>query len=325
MGKIAAARRQARQGADPIAVRQWVAAVSIALEAEQAGQRGSDVDRLVALVLADTASEAALALIARTSDEPLDTESHGEYLKHATAVAKLDADLVSEVRAIRKLRNGGIHSGADIGALDVSRALANARTLLDVYVPKRLREARRLGPGGGIGHAVGALLPAHPIGRHLEAAQVAIPKDPRAALEQIAAVMWLVQEYSAPRLPTRSRSVQFNALMPHRLRRDDVRQTLGESLSTDLVRLSQRTDMVADWVVPLALGVAPRDFATMIESLPGAVRYEDGHFEFRWNDKPLPSVDDARRGLDRVAHLVLRLWSSDALVVPRPPNPPRSR
>ncbi len=305
-----------RPPADPVVVRQWVAAVGLTLQAEEISRRAAEVDRVTAIILADTAAEMALGLIASRSRVPLQNESHGELLKQATLVARLDARLVSELRAIRKLRNGAVHQGADVGVLDASRALQAARSLLDTYVPRAMRHARALGYGRGIGDAVASLLPGHPIGPMLGAAQSALPRNPRLSLESTSAVVWLLEEYASPGLPTRHGAVRFTSLRLSSMRRNDPLQALGDAFPRELIRLSERVERVAEWTVPLALGLSPAEYARLLEALPGTVSHDDHTFEHRWDGRPEPTLESARRSLERASHLVLRLWWSDLLRYP---------
>jgi hypothetical protein len=287
-----------------VVVRQWVAAVGITLEAEDALTRSAPVDYVTALILGSTGIEAALALLASRSSESIDTDSFGADLKAAAKVAGLQPGVQQELRDIRKLRNVALHVGAEVGAFDAARAARAARRLLDDDVPRVLTQTASLGPGKGIPDAVATLFPDRPLGQALAAAQAALPHDPLASMEHSADAMWLVQEFTRPMLPTHNRRVDFNPL---------THRDLRDVLLRDLGRLSFRVESIARWTVPLSLGLSPSQYSELVDSLPPTMRREDGTFEHPASDRPQPTPAEARRTSERIAWLVLRLWGSGLL------------
>ena len=97
--------------------------------------------------------------------------------------------------------------------------------------------------------------------------------------------------------------------------KNDLAKSLG-SLPDEPDRLTRRTDEVADWIAPLAFGLSPMEYATLNEALPGVVNHGNNRWEYRWTDIPEPTSDIARRSVGQVSKLVLRLWSSEALIYP---------
>jgi hypothetical protein len=300
--------------ADPIAIRQWVVSVGFVLEAEDASGRGSSVDRAMALITADTAIESVLGLLSSRVAEPLQSDGYGAYLARAKNVAKLPDRLVREIGAVHKLRNNAVHSAAEVSAADALRGIVSARELLDTYVPRVLRQTRALGRGTGIGHAVASLIPGHPIAARLEAAQAAIAKgDPKQALEQSAFAFDLVKIYTTPELPSdrwsrrRLRSTTFGS-----------RDPIGQALRPVKEAIEAQDDgltKVEHWIVPLALGMSPAAFAALSQSLPFVVRTRPP--QVQWNDEASPDAATARRSIEAVSLLVLRLWLTDTLRFPQ--------
>jgi hypothetical protein len=295
------------QRSDPVSVRQWVVTVGLALHAEESARRASSVDLTTALILADTASEAALGILSGQAPEALQSDSYGEHLNRAQRVASIPAALVAELRDIRKIRNSAVHQGADVGSLDAARAIAAARQLLDAFVPQALRDAKALGYGRGIGDAVASLIPEHPIAPALEASQLALQSDPKTSLERTSEALKWAEYCTTPELPTRDRPWSIQWPYP--------RERLEADFQREFERLAKMDRELATWVVPLALGLSPAGYRQLIKPLPHSIRMRDG-FNHHWDPEANPSIDEARRSLEGVAYLVLRLWSMDLLRFP---------
>jgi len=295
---------------DPVAIRQWVAAVALLAEAEEAAARGSSVDRAIALIAADTATEAALGLLSSRLAEELQSDSFGTYLARAKRVARLPSGLASEIAAVHRLRNNVVHNGAEASEREALRATLASRELLDVFVPRVLRAAKALGRGRGIGDAVGALLPSHPAGRALEAAQVALAKrDPKSALEECAGALEHVRRNTMPPLPVTRRRAP---------REVEIETKYGRTRTDYGFRqLDGALEALERWVVPLALGLSPAEYASLVEDLPYA-RSTGRSFEYHWSDEKVPDMTTAKRSLERVSVLVLRMWLTDRLRTPAP-------
>lgn len=102
-------------------------------------------------------------------------------------------------------------------------------------------------------------------------------------------------------------------------RPNDPMRGFGDGLAAELDRLNSRVEMAAAWIVPLALGLSPIEY-DVLDELPGVVNQGDGQWEYRWNDRPVPSAADARRALDRVTEIVLRLRWNGSLSYPESPS-----
>jgi hypothetical protein len=293
---------------NPTAIRQWIGAVGLALQAEDAARGATSVDRSTALILADTAAEAGLALISSFLAEPLQNTDYGTYLARAKRRARLPEQTTTELQAVHKLRNGALHQGAEVGPDDVMRATLIARHVLDIYVPRVLRSVRGLSYGRGVADAVAALLVAHrPIAYRLgQAAHAMARRDEKAALEHISATFYLARMYADPKLPGPGTLVVGG-------RRHDNLNPSGESW--------QRS--VESWLVPMALGLTPASYARLTTDLPHAT-YSPGSGEpggkFHFRDFE-PSPGAARRSLETVSLLVLRLWLRDSLRYPTTGQP----
>jgi hypothetical protein len=302
-----------RRQSDPIAIRQWVATLALLLEAEEASTRGSSVDRAVALITAATASEAALGLCSSRVAEPPSGEGFGTYLARAKAVAHLNARLVRELHAVQKLRNNVVHNGAEATADDVARAIASARELLDDYVPSVLKRTKALGYGSGICDAVASLVPDHPVAGHLKAAGASLAKrDARDALEHGARAFNQARIHTKPRLPAGGRRGPRSVAIATSI--GTTRTDYGFS------ELDKSITALERWVVPLALGLSPAEYEWLDETLPQTIAGGD---RVVWgNGQDGANLSMARRTVEQVALLVLRLVLADRL---RPPSRPGDR
>jgi hypothetical protein len=299
-----------RRASDPIAIRQWVATVSLLLEAEEASARGSSVDRAVSLIAADTASEAALGLCSSRVAEPAKGEGFGVYLSRAKGVAKLNDRLVREIESVHKLRNNVVHHGAEATADDVARAIASARELLDDYVPRVLKQTRALGRGSGICDAVASLVSDHPVADHLRAAGASLAKrDATAAVEHAARTFSQARVHTKPSLPVGSRGSPREYLISTAMGKTRTDYGFGE-LSKSIERLER-------WVYPLALGLSPAEYEWLVDTLPHTI---PGGDRVHWLSKARPDLPTARRAVEQVAILVLRLRLADRLRDPWKPG-----
>ena len=289
----------------PTPILQWISAVGLALQAEDVARGATTVDRATALIIADTAAEAGLALISSFVTDPLPHTDYGTYLARARKRGRLPEHVVLELQAVHRLRNGALHQGAQVAADDAHRATLIARHLLDVYVPRVLRTSRSLGWGSGIADAVAALLVAHdPLCFRLQQAASSLRRhDDVAALQHVAATLHLARIYAHPALPSPP------ILDVEGVVHFDVRPT-GEGWRRS----------VEAWLVPIALGLTPASYSRLVADLPALTFIpgsgeRGGRFAFR----PFTaSPGAARRSLETVSLLVLRLWISDSLRYPRP-------
>jgi hypothetical protein len=68
----------------------------------------------------------------------------------------------------------------------------------------------------------------------------------------------------------------------------------------------------------MALGLSPAEYARMSEPMPGLVRIPGGQDQYRWNTKAEPVGATARRTVERLATVVMRLWMENLLRYPEP-------
>lgn len=284
------------------AIRQWVTAVGFALEAENSAQRATAIDHATAMILADTATEAGLALISSYVAEPRTGQGFGTYMSRAVSRARIPAHVAAQINAVHRLRNGALHEATEVGADDVRRAIASARLVLDIYVPRVLRSAKALGPGTGVADAVAHVVAANaPIAWRLREGSAALRRrERRACLEHASAALFLARIYARPSLPR-----------PPAL-------SDGGRLHLDMNPTGQSWNRhVEGWLVPLALGVAPIAYARLSRDLPRAVfipgsKVDGGLFDFRSGGED----ERAAVSLETVSTVVLRLWQRDALATP---------
>jgi len=300
------------RASEPYAIRQWVVCVGLVLDAEDRIRAGSSIARAVGLITADTAIEATLALLSSRNLDPLTGDGFGVYLSRAKAVAKLSDRIHRDLVAVHKIRNGAVHSSAEVSADDLVRAATVARELLDTYVPRVLRRTHALGHGSGIGDAVGALLDPHPISRHLVAAQTSIARGrPEASLESSARAFYAAKSHALPPLP--NLRLRLPDVAPHASGlAPEARRTI-DRVNVRVSTVADTVDQIEDWVIPLALGLPPTTYASLESELPALWGTSA---EAHWQDNDPPSLDVAKRCLERVSLVALRLWLGEMLSYP---------
>ena len=135
------------------------------------------------------------------------------------------------------------------------------------------------------------------------------------SLERTAAAVRLLEDYARPQLPLSSEKVTFTGIQLS-MRRGGPALPIDDAVARDLLRLTARVDRVANWTVPMAIGLSPIEYTKLHDVLPGVVQRQDGTFDYSWSSRQEPTVDAARRSLEVVAKLALRLWWSDLLHYP---------
>jgi hypothetical protein len=210
------------------------------------------------------------------------------------------------------MRNGAIHTASEVSADDALRATTAARRVLDIYVPRVLKQSRALGPGRGLADAVATVIEPHPVAVWLSAAQQAVAKrQPKAALEASARAFVAVKNYATPRLPNIRGT---DSLAVSRELAAIARGTL-DRMHRDVMDLSRGIRQLESWVVPIALGLSPADYATLQADLP---RLFGTSQDARWADDDDPDLGQAKRSLERVSMIALRLSMNGMLRYPRP-------
>lgn len=105
------------------ATRLWITAVGLVALAEEARDRGSALDYTSALILADTASESILGLLASNASTPSRAHTpHEQWLQDAARMARMRKGLVQDLRNVHGLRNQAIHNGYEAAIRDAERS-----------------------------------------------------------------------------------------------------------------------------------------------------------------------------------------------------------
>jgi hypothetical protein len=298
------------RGAAPLEipfVRLWITAVRFALQAETELRQGTQTAFAASAILADASLEASVGALrmhaptAPRSDRP-DRDWLPVALRAIAPHVGIDAGAERAMLNCHDLRTGALHRGQSVNREDAERSCHAARLALSFVATSAARSAGST-PGQGLGDVVADVVHEHPAAQALRAAQAAVvASDPRAAMLAASGALGVALASSEPKLPRdrfgSGRHWQGSRAAVGNRPLEDALQDHGDAL-----------DRLEDWIVPVALGVTPRDLTDLRHSLPPF--YISGP---QWRD----GLDESRAPelVERVCLLVLRMW--EAGLLPRP-------
>ena len=288
-------------------VRLWITAVRFALQAETEMRQGTQTAIAAAAILADASLEASVgALRLRAPAAPRSVKPGKDWLPEAPrAIAPLvgiDAGAERAMLNCHDLRTGALHGGQSVNREDAERASHAARLAVSFVAVAASRSAGSM-PGQGLGDVVADLLGEHPVAEQLRRGQAAVGAgDARTAMLAAGEALGVALANSEPKLP---RDRFGGGRHWQGSRAADGNRPLENAIQDHADAL----DRLEDWIVPVALGVTPRDLVDLRHSLPTS--YIGGP---QWRD----GLDEGRTPelVERVCLLVLRMW--EAGLLPRP-------
>lgn len=298
------------RGAEPLPVpfvRLWITAVRFALQAETELRQGTQIAFAAAAILADASLEASVgALRILVEPAPRKEKPGKEWLPEALgAIAphiNLGAGAERAMLNAHDLRTGAVHKGQSVNREDGERACDAARLALSFVAVVASRSAGST-PGQGLGDVVADLVREHPVAEPLRRAQAALlAGDARAAMGAASQALGSALVNSEPKLP----DDRFGSG-----RHGQAGRAGGgnQELETVIRDHAGALDRLEDWIVPVALGITPRDLADLRHSLP-IVAFDGPHWREHLDETRAPEL------VERVCLLVVRM--SEAGLLPRP-------
>jgi|BarGraNGADG00212_1021973.scaffolds.fasta_scaffold15636_3 hypothetical protein len=297
---------------DPELLSRWLALTGLIASAEEMlGRRGGAWTAL-ALVAADTASEAVLGFIATAGSTPLgDREGWDKIYDLAlAALAENGRDLPPGLRArinrAHRLRNLALHVGAEPIPREAEAAVKTARDLMELasHGSPELEMIATAGPLEGVGRLVA--MP--PITDPLIAAAVAL-REKRyvdAADKAAIALQEALARVAPPLRPAHFRWYPSSFFS----------QPIGESLQI----LSHRAGLLEAWVLALGTGLRPVELAELRQVLGQPTWGANGRIDVNRDPATDLSPSAVESATSKTADVIFRLWHSDSL---RPLGPER--
>lgn len=283
-------------------VERWLLALQFIRRAEEAAGYGAAVDHTIALILADTATESLLALLA---DAPGVTPSGEKFpsllsaAMGAIVAAGIDEPpgLRNAIVATHKRRNAAIHDG--IETIESDTAIESARRLLAL-----LPRATRLPdlPAGAmlLGAIAELVAPASDVAHWLRSADEHARAERWAEAAQAGAKALLVaREQSVPHIELKPSEPAFF--------RTDVPRDLQPFMQGIFVRLRR----LESWFVPLGLGLRATDYEAMQDTLGDAWWMSSD--AIMTNTPSQLDGASVTHALDLLADVIVRLWTTGAM------------
>jgi hypothetical protein len=295
---------------DGIVVRRWLIALAFASTVEDLAIRLSPVSAGVALVSADTASEAILGILADHSGiVPGVKDPHEQMLQRAMATATsagmpMSAPQARAVRLMHGRRNSVIHQGDDASVHDVDEARIVVRNLLET-LSAVLPALTLLPSDAGPLRAVASQLPAldELADRMVDADSRLIAGDLPGARASGAIALAMTLRRVHP--PLSYGGPRWRGGRPAGVPAPVV---LGLEAAAGRLRVLEQ------WVVPMALGLSAADYDRLSTVFGGAVLYGTGwQAEPLEADEVLPTELELRWAQAELARLVFRLWETRSL------------
>lgn len=278
--------------------RRWLVALDFVLAAENHARRGPEVEYGIAAALADAACETILGILATFASEPLPEQPTYARLLQGAAEGvgkqRLGVGRRQRLLELHRHRNQVLHHGAETDRRRAERSVLLARELFDVLADA-LEFLPPLPLEGGLARGVAALVEsASPEVAHcLRRAEDSLAtENAEAAADWACYAFYLALYRTTPQIAFQSELRSIGRANPAAWERERI-------------KAHER------WLVPLALGMSPREYQDMAVVLgePTGLAYIVHPTISR---KEAPDIDAVRGVLGRVASVVYRLWEMDA-------------
>jgi hypothetical protein len=280
----------------------------------------------MALVTADTASEAILGLLAADGAKPLAESARWEDVLAAAANATqsqggIPAALAAKLRSAHRLRNMAIHHGSEPAPAAAQRAIKAARELLDLSTSRSslLRAFGSAGPVRAVAKLVGVERLSEPL---REAADALGRGDAVATIDGAAIALDRALRLVDPPLRPADTPYNWSLRSMLRIRDGEVNHAIGElrkGINNAIKAEAAKTRLLESWVIALGIGLSPRELArlTRILGQPEITGADETTnrpvITVRRQDEAVLDLAGAEAALLAVADIVFRLWASDSL------------
>lgn len=294
-------------------LQRWIAAIALLGAAERSARADTPETNAMALLSAHAASEALLGLLVghrnyrRNEDIPfprlVQDAAQALERRHAGALAP---DLLDDLDAMHRARNSFVHAASAVHASEVDQAIGAARELTE-HIPGRSSTA------SGIAEAVADVIDVDYVSMWLRHAEAMLRANRvRLAADGLARAMDGAITRTSPRLVDRHE---------RRLSRDEesrTRRLMGALGTIRSPGFGQAIEGLSDWVLPLALGMAPSGYKAT-RAVIGYEIFADMSGLPHWVQRPQeePTADDVRRAAGIVSVMIFQLWATETLVAAR--------
>ena len=312
-------------------LRRWLAAVGLTVAAEDAARVDTPETNAMALLGAHVACEALLGLLAGVERLQAGKDIYFWRLldqaklqvNAAGTKTQIRPDLSDHLVAMNGARNGFVHAGTAVAADEATRAISNARRLMEL-VPASLGASWTLPAGAGLGTAVAKIIGVEAVGiwlRFADDMQRLQPDRPELAADGLAHALDSALMRTRPILlrdpwpgpSTRSLLPRIAATPDRVAKAQDQR---ADAMDQRADKLDRRVEGLFEWVLPLALGTSPIAYQRLREVIgwahletvglggPGSVS--------RVSETAL-TRDAVRRANSQTVEIIFRLWAMGSL------------
>lgn len=309
----------------------WLAAVGLTGAAEDTARVDTPETNAMALLGAHAACEALLGLLAGSERlragrdiyfwQLLDQAK--QKVNTAGAAMKIGPDLSDHLVSMNGARNGFVHAGSAIAASEATRAISNARRLMEL-VPASMGASWTLPDGAGLGTAVAKIIGVEAVGiwlRFADEIQRSQPNRPDLAADGLAHALDSALMRTRPVLlrdpwpsPWTGSQLYRMAVTPDRVA--EAMDRRAEAMDRRADKMDRRIEGLFEWVLPLALGTSPIDYQRLREVIGWAHGETIGLGPHGPVSRPteIPMSRDAVRAANsQTVAIIFRLWAIGSL------------
>jgi hypothetical protein len=303
-------------------LRRWLVAVGLTVAAEDAARVDTPETNALALLGAYAACQALLGLMAGTREYKRDEDvPFADLMKSVSATVASERSFGDALRQMHRMRNDFVHASTTVHAEEATRAISNARRLMEL-VPTSLGASWTLPADGGLGTAVAEIIGVEAVGMWLRHAELMRAQNRlQLAADGLARALDGALMRTLPKLLPDSAASSSTGSPLHRIagaKPDRIVEAIDRRVDELAGRanvMSRRVDGLFGWVLPLALGTSPIAYQRLRAIIGSTVDLDLGGAPGPVFRPPGASVDEdaVRRAISQTSEIIFRLWAMGSL------------
>ena len=303
-------------------LRRWLVAVGLTVAAEDAARVDTPETNALALLGAYAACQALLGLMTGTRVYKRDEDvPFADLMKSVSATVARERGFGDALRQMHRMRNDFVHASTTVHAEEATRAISNARRLMEL-VPTSLGASWTLPAGAGLGTAVAEIIGVEAVGmwlRHAE--QMRAQNRLQLAADGLARALDSALMRTLPKLLPEGSATSSTGSVLHRLAGANPDRVV-EAIDRRVGELDQRANVTSrrvnalfGWILPLALGTSPIAYQRLRAVIGTTLNVNLGGAPCPVYRPPETSVDadGVSQAISQTSEIIFRLWAMGSL------------